>query len=118
MKKIRVVVLYRVVQHWRCPMFQRIANLENVSLKVFYGADFKGTKVVSGEHIEGFAAQKLPTIKITKKHNGIERQMPFCPSLLLKGNQTSQMRCLVLSMLSCFEKRLFGGAWENCKMSN
>lgn len=81
MKKIRVVVLYRVVQHWRCPMFQRIANLENVSLKVFYGADFKGTKVVSGEHIEGFAAQKLPTIKITKKHNGIERQMPFCPSL-------------------------------------
>ena len=89
MKIIKVVVLYRVIQHWRCPMFQRISNLENIDLKVFYGADFKGTKVVSGDKIEGFKSEKLYTIKIKKKHNGIERQMPFCPTLffhLIKEN--------------------------------
>lgn len=84
MKKIKVVVLYRVIQHWRCPMFQRISNLPNVDLKVFYGADFEGTKVVSGEKIEGFKSERLPTIKIKKKHNGGERQMPFCPTLFFK----------------------------------
>lgn len=84
MKKIKVVVLYRVIQHWRCPMFQRISNLKNIDLKVFYGADFEGTKVVSGEKIEGFKSEKLPTIKIKKKHNGGERQMPFCPTLFFK----------------------------------
>lgn len=89
MKKIKVVILYRVIQHWRCPMFQRISDLDDITLKVFYGADFEGTKVVSGDKIEGFAADKLPTIKIRKKHHGNERQMPFCPSLffrLLKEN--------------------------------
>lgn len=86
MKKIKVVVLYRVIQHWRCPMFQRISNLPNVDLKVFYGADFEGTKVVSGDKIEGFQSERLPTIKIKikKKHNGGERQMPFCPTLFFK----------------------------------
>lgn len=84
MKKIKVAVLYRVIQHWRCPMFQRISNLPNVDLKVFYGADFEGTKVVSGEKIEGFKSERLPTIKIKKKHNGGERQMPFCPTLFFK----------------------------------
>lgn len=89
MKKTNLVVLYRVIQHWRCPMFQRIAKLENINLKVFYGADFEGTKVVSGDKIEGFLAEKLYTIKIKKKHNGNERQMPFCPNLffhLIKEN--------------------------------
>ena len=81
-RKIKVAILYRVVQHWRAPMFKRISDIENIDLKVFYGSDFEGTKVVSGKNLNSFKNKKLPTIKITKKLGGAgSRQMPVCPTL-------------------------------------
>lgn len=78
---IKVAVLYRVIQHWRAPMFKRISDIEDVDFTVYYGADFEGTKVVSGTDFD-FKAKKLRTIKITKKiGSSSNRLMPFCPSL-------------------------------------
>lgn len=81
-KKIKVAVLYRVIQHWRAPMFERISKIEGVDLIVYYGADFKGTKVVSGTNLSKFKSKKLFTIKIKWKiGNKSGRQMPLCPFL-------------------------------------
>lgn len=81
---IKVAVLYRVIQHWRAPMFKRIADIEDVDLTVYYGADFEGTKVVSGKNFD-FNAKRLRTIKITKKAGSSSgRMMPFCPFLFAR----------------------------------
>ncbi len=78
---IKVAILYRVIQHWRIPIFKRISDIDNVDLTVYYGADFEGTKVVSGSNFD-FKTKKLKTIRITKKIGSTTgRQMPFCPSL-------------------------------------
>ena len=62
-------------------MFKRIADIDDVDLTVYYGADFEGTKVVSGKNFD-FKTKKLKTIKITKKIGStLGRQMPYCPSL-------------------------------------
>lgn len=84
-KRIRVTVLYRVIQHWRLPMFEYLSRYEDIDLKILYGADFKGTKVISAENIKTVNAKKLPTIKITKKFGyDSKRCMPFCPTLFFE----------------------------------
>lgn len=81
---IKVAVLYRVIQHWRAPMFKRISNIEDVDLTVYYGADFEGTKVVSGKDFN-FKTKKMRTIKITKKVGSSSgRMMPYCPFLFFQ----------------------------------
>ena len=32
---IKVAVLYRVIQHWRAPMFKRISDIEDLDLTVY-----------------------------------------------------------------------------------
>lgn len=81
---IKVAVLYRVIQHWRAPMFKRISDIEDLDLTVYYGADFEGTKVVSGKDFN-FKTKKLHTIKITGKAGSTNgRQMPYCPFLFFQ----------------------------------
>jgi glycosyltransferase involved in cell wall biosynthesis len=81
---IKVAVLYRVIQHWRAPMFKRISDIEDLDLIVYYGADFEGTKVVSGKDFN-FKTKKLHTIKITGKAGSTNgRQMPYCPFLFFQ----------------------------------
>ena len=81
---IKVAVLYRVIQHWRAPMFKRISDIEDVDLTVYYGADFEGTKVVSGKDFN-FKTKKMRTIKITKKAGSSSgRMMPYCPFLFFQ----------------------------------
>ena len=79
---IKLAILYRVIQHWRAPIFQKIAQFQNVDMTLFYGADFPGSKVVSGKNLDGFRHRLLPTVKITKKFGSSNgRRMPFCPTL-------------------------------------
>jgi len=81
---IKVAILYRVIQHWRAPMFKRISDIEDVDLTVYYGADFEGTKVVSGKDFS-FKTKKMRTIKITKKVGSSSgRMMPYCPFLFFQ----------------------------------
>lgn len=81
-KLIKVAVLYRVIQHWRLPMFERLANSNGIDLTLYYGADFPGTKVVSAGKIDHVKSKKLSTIKISRKiSTKAGRQMPFCPTL-------------------------------------
>lgn len=63
-REVRVCIVYRVVQQWRAPIFRRLSEIEGWDLKVFFGCDFPGTKVVSGDGPFGFDAKKLTSIPV------------------------------------------------------
>lgn len=65
MNDLKVAIVYRVIQEWRKPVFSRLSDLFTV--KVFYGCDFPGTKVVSGLGPYSFPAHKMLSLPIAVK---------------------------------------------------
>jgi glycosyltransferase involved in cell wall biosynthesis len=78
---IKVAISYRVLQAWRVPIFERISNIDEVEIKVFYGEDFEGTKVVSYNGATNFPAVKLKTKKIRFKTSNGNAYVPFSMGL-------------------------------------
>lgn len=76
-KKIKVVVLYRVLQGWRVPIFERLNNLEDIELNVIHGKSFEGTKVVNYEGRTKFKHTELPTFKVNLPTRNGRAIMPF-----------------------------------------
>lgn len=82
--KLKTIILYRVVQEWRAPVFERLSKDESLDLEVWYGPDFKGTKIVSTKKDYSFTKRKLLSFKIKlASKNGIIA-MPFSPLLFFK----------------------------------
>ncbi|CAH0993310.1 hypothetical protein SIN8267_03458 [Sinobacterium norvegicum] len=81
---MKVAVTYRVLQGWRLPMFERLSDKNNIDLKLFYGCDFKGTKVVSSKRSHTFLSKKLPSIPIRLKTSNGNALAPFSPTLLFE----------------------------------
>ena len=79
---MKVAVVYRVVQGWRAPVFERLSNIYN--LKVFYGCDFRGTKVVSlpGPHL--FPSKEMFSIPVAFKNRSGNMLLPFSPFLFFE----------------------------------
>jgi len=84
MENKKVIVLYRVLQEWRAPIFQKLSNSELIDLEVWFGPDIKGTKLVSTKKTFDFKKIKLLSfiIKMNSK-NGIIA-MPFSPLLIFE----------------------------------
>ncbi|MEO1525423.1 MAG: glycosyltransferase family 4 protein [Planctomycetota bacterium] len=61
---VRVVVTYRVCQHWRAHIFAKLNARDDLDLAVFHGASFPGTKLLNGEKLEGFENREHFTLKI------------------------------------------------------
>ena len=62
----KVFVLYRVIQDWRAPVFDRLSEkLGYENLKVLYGPDFEGSKVVSSSNDFKFNRKCLKSLKLT-----------------------------------------------------
>lgn len=62
----KVFVLYRVIQDWRAPVFDRLSDkLGYKNFRVLYGPDFAGSKVVSSKKSFKFDAKCLKSFKIT-----------------------------------------------------
>jgi glycosyltransferase involved in cell wall biosynthesis len=78
----KVVVLYRVVQHWRVPIFERLNAYDDTILEVWHGPDFPGTKVVSGKGSFTFKHSELFSFKISLKSKNGHIFMPFSPFLI------------------------------------
>ncbi|MDB5129227.1 glycosyltransferase family 4 protein [Mucilaginibacter sp.] len=81
MKKLKIFVLYRVIQHWRVPIFEKIAQVDNVDFKILHGPDFKGTKVVNSTGAIPFKSKKLISYKLQKQSANGLIAMPFSPFL-------------------------------------
>ena len=76
-KDLRIAVLYRVKQHWRLPIFERMNNGCGLSIKVFHGSSFKGTKVVNSESSHDFPSKEMLTIPLKLKTSNGDALMPF-----------------------------------------
>lgn len=55
----RTVVVYRVCQHWRAPMFARLNAEPDIDLTVLHGRSIPGTKLVNATSFEGFRHKQL-----------------------------------------------------------
>lgn len=75
-KRIKVSVLYRVIQHWRAPVFKRLCNVNDIDLKIFYGPDFAGSKVVSTKSTDGINVKKLSSYMLKMKATNGNISMP------------------------------------------
>ena len=53
-KPIRVVVTYRVCQHWRAHIFAKLNARTDLELAVFHGQSIPNTKCVNGDNLDGF----------------------------------------------------------------
>lgn len=85
--KLSVAIVYRVVQSWRVPVFERLA--EKYQLTVFYGCDFPGTKVVSKPRPHSFKSKKMFSIPIAIKREAGNMLLPLSPGIffdLVRGN--------------------------------
>jgi len=69
MNKVKVIIVQRTCPHYIVPIYQRIAQLNNVDLLVYYGyyINKKYEKLKSTETITGFKNKKLFTISFPIK---------------------------------------------------
>lgn len=78
---MKTIILYRVVQGWRAPVFEKLNKTPNIDIEVLYGPDFKNTKLKSTQKEFSFKKTKLFSFKIRLKSiNGLIL-MPFSPFL-------------------------------------
>ena len=82
--KIKVVVLYRVLQEWRRPIFEKIAAVEDIDFHLIHGPDFPDTKVVSSKKHVNFKKSQLYSFKVKKVNQSGMIAMPFSPFLIFK----------------------------------
>jgi len=83
-KKIKVAILYRVLQGWRVPIFEKLNKLPSVEICVFHGKSFKKTKVVNYEGQKHFNSKCLPTIGVNLATKNGQAVMPINPTLILE----------------------------------
>jgi glycosyltransferase involved in cell wall biosynthesis len=82
--KTNVAILYRVIQEWRLPIFNRFAKEEKFNLTILHGPDFEGTKVVNSKKERLFNSVELFSIKLKgKSKNGLVA-MPISVFLFFK----------------------------------
>ena len=77
----KIVILYRVIQEWRRPVFERLAQAEGIDLSLLHGPDFEGSKVVSTKKKVNFNAKKLFSFKLRKPSKNGLIAMPISPFL-------------------------------------
>lgn len=78
---MKVALCYRVLQHWRTPVFRRLAATPGIVFRAYYGADYPGTKTVSGKNLSGFESRRLFTIPLKRHYLGEGVGLPLCPTL-------------------------------------
>lgn len=64
---MKVVLVHRVLPHWRTPVFRRLAAWPGIELVALHGSDFPGTKTVNGRDLTGFEHRELFTIRLVSK---------------------------------------------------
>lgn len=73
---MKVVLVHRVLPHWRTPVFRRLAARPGVDFLALHGSDFPGTKTVNGRDLSGFAHRELWTIRLVSRITA-EREIAF-----------------------------------------
>jgi glycosyltransferase involved in cell wall biosynthesis len=79
---MKVVLVHRVLPHWRTPVFRRLAAWPGIDFIALHGSDFPGTKTVNGRDLSGFAHREMWTLRLVSRITD-EREItyPLWPSL-------------------------------------
>ncbi|MEL4455018.1 glycosyltransferase family 4 protein [Lutimonas vermicola] len=83
-KEKKVLVLYRVIQQWRAPIFEKLNNDPNISVSVWHGPDYPGTKLISTKDAQKFNLKKLPSFRLNLKSSNGQILMPISPLLFFQ----------------------------------
>jgi len=68
MEKTKVIIIQRVCPHYIVPLFQRLSQINNINLIVYYGQhNRRGTKLKNAKHIRGFKTKRLFTLSLFLK---------------------------------------------------
>jgi len=105
-QKVKLVLLYQVVMHYRLSLYERIANDTDFDFILLHGRGLKNTKLVN---IKG-----VDELSYAKKKNDIRLPLPFTPSLfysLIKINPdvvfSEGSSSLINSSIAFLYSRLF-----------
>lgn len=79
---MRVALTYRVLPHWRVPVFRRLARWPGIVFHAFHGGDFPGTPTVNGKDLSGFDHTQMWTLRFSRSSAHAVAGLPFCPTLL------------------------------------
>jgi glycosyltransferase involved in cell wall biosynthesis len=83
MKKItKVVVLYRVLSHYRLPIFERLNDREDIDLTVVHGCDFPGTKIMNSRAPHRVASIELKSFPLRLTTSNGLAVAPVSPGLI------------------------------------
>lgn len=80
--QVSAVILYRVVQHWRAPIFEKLNALDDTHIEVWHGPDFPMSKVVSTKQSFNFTRRLLFSFRISLPSKNGRVYMPLSPFLL------------------------------------
>jgi len=78
---MRVALTYRVLPHWRVPVFRRLARWPGIHFRAFHGGDFPGTPTINGPDLSGFERRQMATIRLVRSSAGARAGLPLCPTL-------------------------------------
>ncbi len=81
MNKTTVVILYRVLSHYRLPVFEKLAQQDNIELTVLHGCDFPGTKIFNSKSPHEFNSMQLKSLPIKVSTTNGLAVAPFSPGL-------------------------------------
>lgn len=73
---MKVVLVHRVLPHWRTPVFRRLAARPGIEFVALHGSDFPGTKTVNGADLSGFAHREMWTLRLVSRITA-EREIAF-----------------------------------------
>ncbi len=73
---MKVVLVHRVLPHWRIPVFRRLASRPGIDFVALHGSDFPGTKTVNGSDLTGFDHEEMWTLRLVSKVTA-EREITF-----------------------------------------
>lgn len=80
----KVVIIVRVLHHYRASFFEKISNVETIDLTVLYSPDLAKTKFISSKKKYDFKKSILKSLKIKfQTKNGIG-YLPISPFLFFK----------------------------------
>jgi len=71
-KKNKIVIIQRICAHYNVPLFQRLANIDDIDLTVYYGDSryTKNQRLQNATNIDGFKNKKLFTLYFQFKLRG------------------------------------------------
>ena len=82
---MKVVLLNRVLNRWRTPVYRRLARWPGIEFVAIHGADFPGTKTVNASDRSGFDHVQVPTWRlISRITDEREITLPLFPTLLFR----------------------------------